>query len=269
MMRLIQIEWLKIKSLKALWIMTALYFIALIMVSVGAKSGLDFLTAKGMDFNGINPSIVPLYAYDDLWQNLAYMASFFKIFPAFILIISMSNEFTYRTHRQNVIDGLSRSEFLLSKMSFAAFLALLSAVVLLLLGFLLGSLHSDVRGTEYMFQSIEFVLAHALQFFIYFTGAMLLVLWIRRSGISIVLLLLYTLLLERIITGILRLALSWDDVINFFPLRAINRLVPNPFGKYIFQETQTFLGLQDLAIALLWLGLFTFGIHWQLRKRDF
>lgn len=269
MIRLIRIEWLKLKHLKAVWILTGLYLLALLAISLSAKFFLEYLTDQGVEWRGVNPSMLPVYAFDDIWQNLAYLASYFKIFPAFILIISISNEYSYRTHRQNIIDGMSRMEFFFSKLSFSAFLSILSAGVLLIIGLVMGSLYSDVQGLDYMVQHIVFVPVHALQFFIYFLFAMFIVFLIKRSGISIVLLLFYTVILEPIFVALTIYALKLPDLALFFPLNAIANLVPVPFGKYAFQETQTYVGAADLGIALLWMAVLSTGIFFLLKKRDF
>jgi hypothetical protein len=269
MIRLIHIEWLKLKYLKAVWVLIGLYLIALLAICLSAKFFLDYITDQGVAYNGINPSMLPVYAFDDIWQNIAYLASYFKIFPAFILIISVSNEFSYRTHRQNIIDGLSRAEFFYSKLSFAAFLSLLSAAVLLLIGLVMGALYSDVTGMEYVLENIVFIPVHALQFFIYFLFAILLVLLIRKSGITIVLLLLYTLAIEPVAAAVIGFALEAPLVAAFLPMQAIGNLVPMPFGKYMFQETQTYVGGADLAIAAVWTFIYAGAIYLNLTKRDF
>lgn len=269
MIRLIRIEWLKLKHLKAVWILIGLYLLALLAISLSAKFFLEFLTDRGIEWRGINPSMLPVYAFDDIWQNLAFLASYFKIFPAFILIISISNEYSYRTHRQNIIDGMSRMDFFFSKLSFAAFLSVLSAGVLLLIGLIMGVLYSDVQGLNYILQHIEFVPVHALQFFIYFLFAMLIVFLIKRSGISIVFLLFYTVILEPIVVALTIYAFKMPTLASFYPMSAIGALVPLPFGKYAFQETQTYVGMGDLAIALLWMALFSVSIYFLLKKKDF
>lgn len=270
MIRLIKIEYLKLKKLKALWILTGLYLVALLAISLSAKLFLDYLTSRGVEFQGFNPSMLPIYDFNDIWQNLAYLAGFFKIFPALILIISVSNEFSYRTHRQNIIDGLSRTEFFLSKLSFAAFLALLSAAVLLVIGLVLGFRYSPVTGAADILENMVFIPVHALQFFTYFLFAIWLVLLIRRSAVTIVLLLLYTIILEPIAAGILYSRfVDLPTVANLLPMQAIGNLVPVPFGKYALQYTQDFVGAADLGFALIWAAIFTGGIFYILRKRDF
>lgn len=270
MIRLIKIEFLKLSKLKAVWVLIGLYLVALVGVSMAGKLVLDYLTGKGVEFNGLNPGMIPIYDFNDIWQNLAFLAGYFKIFPGLILIISVSNEFSYRTHRQNIIDGLSRTEFFLSKLSFAAFLAVVSAVFLLGIGLVLGFLYSPVTDFANITEKMFWVPVHALQFFTYFLFAVWLIMVIRKAAVTIVLLLLYTVVLEPIAAGILYSGLlNMPEIANLLPLQAIGNLVPMPFGKYALQYTQDFVGMRELITALGWAGVLTGGIFYILRKRDF
>jgi hypothetical protein len=115
MIRLFEIEWLKLKNYKIFWILFGLYFLGLLVVCSGGMFLLEYIKRTGGDFKGIDPTILPLYDFPDVWQNTIYVATFFKLFLAFIVIISICNDINYRTLRQNIIDGLSKKEFLISK----------------------------------------------------------------------------------------------------------------------------------------------------------
>lgn len=266
MLRLIRIEYLKLKSNRALWILLGLYFVAIAAVAIGAGAFLDYLTAQGVDYRGINPSIFPIYDWEDIYHNLAYLASFFSVFPAFLLIISVSNEFSFKTHRQNIIDGLSRREFFLSKLSFAAFLAVASAVFLFLLGLLLGLINSESSFSA-IGHSLVFIPGHAFQLFCFFLFSILLVLLIRKSGITIVLLLLYALILEPILSALLKWRVP--QLGEVLPLDSIASLVRVPFSKYILLETQNYMALADILRAGVWGVVFTVIIFLILKKKDF
>src|SRR5690554_1564066 len=130
MLRLVKLEFLKLKTNRAFWILLGIYFLALIVFAFSGGIILKYLENDGVNYQGLSPVMLPIYDFEDIWQNLAWLGYLFKIFPALLIIISITNEFQFKTHRQNIIDGLSRMEFFLSKLSFAIFLALLSAVVI-------------------------------------------------------------------------------------------------------------------------------------------
>ena len=95
--RLLEIEWLKLKNYKVFWILIIMYFLGLILILSSGMFLMQFLKSKGAEFQGIDPTILPLYDFPDVWQNMTYIATFFKIILAFIVIISVTNEISYRT----------------------------------------------------------------------------------------------------------------------------------------------------------------------------
>jgi hypothetical protein len=255
-----------LKSNRAMWILLGLYFIAIAAVAIGSGTFLDYLTGQGVDYRGINPSIFPIYDWEDIFHNLAYLASYFSVLPAFLLIISVSNEFTYKTHRQNIIDGLSRKEFFLSKLSFAAFLSLVSAAFLLILGTVLGLANSE-SGISSFTDSLVFIPGHALQLFCFFLFSILLILLVRKTGFTIVLLLIYALILEPVLSAILKWQVPELGII--FPLDSISAIIRVPFSKYILLQTQDYIAWFDLFRGGLWGVAFTFFIFLILKRRDF
>lgn len=265
--RLVQLEFLKLKSNKALWWLLGLYLLAMIFISLSGGIILQYLANAGVRYRGFDPTLLPIYDFDDIWQNLAYLGYFFKIFPAFLIIISICNEFTFKTHRQNIIDGLSRWEFFSSKLAFAAFLSLLSGILVFVLGLILGFKNSDIKSMEVILAHIAFVPAHIIQLFIYFLAAMFLALLIRKSGITIILLLMYTLIIEPIAVALLNY--YFEPVGSYLPLDSISSLVHIPFGRYILLETQTHIAAPDVLRAAVWCGILIYGIYYQLNKRDF
>lgn len=267
MKRLIQLEFLKLKSNKAMWWLLGLYLISLVFISFSGGMILQSLSDNGLQYNGIDPTILPIYDFDDIWQNLAYLGYFFKIFPAFLIIISVSNEFSFKTHRQNIIDGLSRFEFFLSKTVFAAFLAIISGLLILCLGLVLGFANSSVTDFNSIVASIIYVPAHMFQLFVYFLMAIFLTLLIRKTGITIVLFLMYSVILEPIITSLL--GIWYPSAASLFPLESISSIVHFPFSRYILLETQTFISGPDMLKALFWCLVLGYGIYYQLVKRDF
>ena len=113
--RYLQIEWLKLKNYKTFIRLASLYFILLLLILSSVKLLLSWMASAGAEFEGISPDIIPFYNFPDVWQNLTYLASYLKFFLAFIVIISVTNEYSYRTIRQNIIDGMSPPEFLIAK----------------------------------------------------------------------------------------------------------------------------------------------------------
>lgn len=272
MIRLFEIEWLKLKNYKVFWILIVMYFLGLIIVLSSGMFLMQFMKNQGAEFQGIDPTIIPLYDFPDVWQNMAYIATFFKIILAFIVIISVTNEIGYRTMRQNVIDGLSKWEFLKSKFTLILGLSVAATFFLFMEGLITGLIYSTVRYPELIFSELEFLAAYFLEVVTFLSFALLLGILLKKAGFAIVLIFMYTLIFEPTIT----LNFEHNPWMNeytswaapYFPIKALNNLINVPFQRYVFMEIQDFIALKDVAIVLVWLTIYQLSIFKLLDKRD-
>ncbi|MEQ8583655.1 MAG: ABC transporter permease subunit [Marinoscillum sp.] len=273
MIRALKLEWLKIRDYRTFWILLGMYLLALLVICFGGMFLLEYLKSKGADFNGIDPTILPIYDFPDIWQNTTYLGSFLKVLLAFIVIISVNNDQTYNTLRQNVIDGISKKEYLASKLLFIATLALISTLFLFISGMINGAIYSHVWGARYILDELEFLAAYFYDIIIYCSLAFLLSLIIKKSGFVIVLLFLYTLMFEPILALILEESpwfkgSLWAEIAPFLPIKALNGLIPVPFPKYLFMEIVDNVPMKALLIASGWLVIYLSGILFLLNRRD-
>lgn len=273
MIRALKLEWLKIKNYRTFWILLGMYLLALIIICFGGMFFLEYLKSQGADFEGLDPTILPIYDFPDIWQNTTYLGSFLKVLLAFIVIISINNDQIYNMLRQNIIDGISKKEYLLSKLTFIAGLALISTIFLFFSGLINGSIYSHVWGAEYLFDEWEFLFAYWYDIFIFCTLAFLLSLIIKKSGFVIIALTLYTLMFEPIAGLILTEAPwfkggMWSRIVPFLPIHALNDLINPPFPKYIFREIEDNVPWSAIAISTSWLVIYLSGIVFLLNKRD-
>lgn len=268
MRRLLKLEYLKLRHSRSFWVLLAIYVWCLIVVSFSGRAFLQYLANQGVKYNSLDPTMLPIYDFADIWQNLGYMASFFILFPAFLLLISIANEMSYKTHRQNIIDGLSRGEYALSKFLFAALIAVGSGILLLILGLVQGFLWSPVTDLATIVSGIFFIPAHIFQMLLYMLIAAVIGLWIKRSGPAILILLFYSFIFEPILVLIVENKIS-PEVARLLPLNAIDGLMPMPFSKYIFLKTTTFIPPLNLLIAAGWAVLLFLLLRRALLRRDF
>lgn len=271
MTRLIHIEWLKLKSYRPFWVLVGLYFLCVTLVCCGGRIFLRFLEKQGAIYHGVGPTIIPIYDFSDVWQNMGFVASIFKVFLGIVMIISVSNEIGFRTIRQNVIDGLSKREFYTSKVLVSFLLAVISTLWLLLLGVTMASLYSTV-GLDHMFSSIEFLFAHFLAVFTYLLFAMMIIILIRRPGLVIAGLFMYTFVLEPVAGLIIQEAPHKQDWMRpipaFMPITSMNNLIPFPFLRYAFQEIQDYMTIKAVLIASGWLLLSGFLGYRLIARKD-
>lgn len=266
MLHLLKIDLKKLTSYRTFWIVCGLYFVTLAFSTASGMELLKWLARTVDDFGSkLNVDRIPLYHFPDVWLNLIYFSGFFKIVLGIMTVISITNEFQYRTLRQNVIDGLSRWQFLSTKILTNLMLSLLSVCMIMTISFITGLIYSPEVNWNTVFADMEFLFAYLLEIFAYLSFALMLGIFIQRSGLTIILL-----LLARMLEIILRENINdyVPQVVPFLPLESISNLVPLPFTRYAFQEIRDYLTIDSIAIALGWTLLFNYFSFLKLKKSD-
>jgi len=267
--KIAQLEYYKFRHYKPFLIILGLYVFCFMLSGFSIKSLLDWMIERWKDdevFKRFLEKGIPVFDFVDIWQNLAWLASVFKWIPAFVIIISITLEYSQKTIKQNIIDGLSKKEFLLSKLALVVIISVGSALLLFLLGFFLGLLYSPVKETHYIVENIEFVAAYGLEVFVFLCMAMFFAFWIQKSGVTIILFLLYTACLEPIFTAIMHYQFKWQ--VWYFPVEAINRIVRVPFAKYALSFGHETILIEDVLVSIGWAGIFIALSYWLLSRRD-
>lgn len=266
MLHLLAIDLKKLRSYRTFWIVCGLYFITLAFTTASGMEFLKWIARTFEDFGSkLNINRIPLYHFPDVWLNLIYVAGFFKIVLAIMTVISITNEFQYRTLRQNIIDGLSRWEFLASKILTNALLSLLSVAMILVISFTTGLIYTPTIDWSYVFADMEFLIAYFIEIFAFLSFALMLGILIQRSGLTIILL-----LLARMLEIIVRENIDEivPAIVPFLPLESIANLVPVPLTRYAFQEIRDYLTFNSIAIAVGWTFLFNLFSYLKLKHSD-
>ena len=266
---IVQLEYYKFRHYKPFLIILGLYVFCFLISGLSIKSLLDWFLAKQADDDVLSnflKSGLPIFDFVDIWQNLGWLATIFKWIPAFVIIISVTLEYSQKTIKQNIIDGLSHREFLFSKLALVIMISILSALLLFLLGLFLGLMYSPVKEISYIIENLEFVAGYGLEVFVFLCMAMFFAFWIQKSGVTIILFLLYTASIEPIFTAIMHYEYKWQ--VWYFPVEAINRIIRVPFQKYALSHVHDKIIIQDVFVALGWAAVFIMLSYWMLKKRD-
>ena len=137
MINLLKIEWLKIKSYTGFILLASFFAVGVVasnyIVYIFKRNVLDQVEASKLIFSG-SP-----FDFEMVWKTVTYYSSYFLILPALLLVILMANEFNYKTHRQNIIDGLSRYDFLKVKLAIALVFALGSTLIVIITALVFGA----------------------------------------------------------------------------------------------------------------------------------
>jgi ABC-2 type transport system permease protein len=259
-------EWIKIFNYRTFWILTGVYTSTLVLLMFSLQGIINNIT-----FNVNNKSPLPIpdfsvYSFPAVWQNLTYIAGFLKIFPAFLIIILVTNEFTFNTLKQQIITGSTRLEFLTGKIFLILIFAISVAILIGITGLIAGLMQESPDFKEIIGSKLLFIPAHALELFTYMMFAAFLAVLLKRAGIAVIAFLLYSLILERILA--FRLP---DNISRFLPLEATGNLIPLPNSslmKLFGVSFSEYTSMSDIAICSGWVIVFALLIYSILLKRD-
>ena len=263
MTELLAIEWLKIKRYRTFWVLAGLFLLLLPLWNYEVGHGLIKLGGGGGGMNFLSTA----YSFPQVWSNIGFWGSIFILFISILVIILTTNEYGYRTHRQNVIDGWSRMQFFHAKVLLVVVLSLLCTIYMFILGAVFG------RMTQGSFSDFGSEIKQVSYFFLlslnYLGFALVLALLIRRSGLAIGLFLLYSMIIENILKGIIN-HYTTVPYGNFLFLQCSDELLPFPFMRTL----NTLLGQQGIAtstycmVTLTWCAVYYFAGRLLLQKSD-
>ena len=219
-------EWLKLKSYRPFWIVFTLYPVCLggiVAVSLWGQQKMQEVAQSAGAGQAVD-SHLP-FAFPIVWQSVAYIAGWLHFIPAILLILTVTSEFSFRTHRQNLLEGWSRVQFLGAKWATALGLTFYTVVVALVVTVIAGAVSKSTPTVE----GGEYLLLFFLQSLVYNAFSLLLAFLIRRAALSLAAFLMYSVILENILAFLLNL--KFTGVGNYLPLEAAGGLVPIPYLK--------------------------------------
>lgn len=245
----------KIIPYRTVWVLLLAYLVLLtLFVSAGGN-----LVLNGQQVGAT------LYTFPGVWQKLAYVASYYNLLLGILLIVLITDEFQYRTFRQQVIDGASLVELLQNKAVVSTLLAGFGVLTVLALGFYFG-LTRAAESANQATVGITAVALYGVQVLGILSLAALVAVLVRRSGPAIPLFLLYVWVVE----PLLRFSLP-DTLDRYLPAKVFNSLTPMPGQEVLDTMTgpsSALLPTQALPLALVYTALFWGLSYLILRNRD-
>jgi len=274
-MKLLKIEFKKILTYKTFWIIFGLYFLFLALGIIMAEF---IVNAMVDDINKRLPIPLPhavLFNFPDIWQNLTFFASirYVLIFPAIVVIILITNEFTNKTVRQNIVNGMSKNEFLTSKLLLVFMFSFLITGIITVVIFILGITNTDITGFSMIFSRFSFVFGFFVQLFSFLCYAFFFGFLFRNTGLAIALFTLYSLIIEPVIYFFLRAPFIWENkVYIYLPVNTVIRVVEYPaipaLKKLMNFQLQENVELAACGLPLLYSAVMIGIIFWVFNKRD-
>ncbi len=253
MKTLLRLEWLKVKNYRTFWILVALFIIAVAGINYISfainKQVNDTTSAIGLSTG--NP-----FAFPNVWNTVTWMSSWLLYFPGFIIIFLITNEYTFKTHRQNIIDGLSRSEFVSVKLMIAVILAFCATLIVGITSLVFGLM----AGSTPTLEGLHFVALYFIVALIYILFGLFLAFFLRKAALAVGIYFIYGLIIDNIVPGILRKQFDNKPYGTYLmPIDVADGLLPFPFFssqvKNVIEPANVYicLGLCIAWIVFYWL----------------
>lgn len=266
MLQLFKIEWLKIKTYRTFWVLFGTFCVLF-------PTGFFIFAYKFMEsFSSKNASMQEQmlkgmlgspFEFPTVWQTSAWMGGLFFIIIGMLFIMLITNEVQYRTHRQNIIDGWSRTDFLKAKTSLFLFFLFCSTVLVFISALITGLIYSEDRS--HIFDGIQHIGYFVLMAAGYLMAAFLTAILIKRTGLAIIVYFAVVCILDNMLWA--GLTFRGSQLGYFLPLEVTDSLVPNPF-KPKMMERRTVEDWTLVCGALAYLVLFGYIIKNRFTKTD-
>lgn len=265
MLNLFKIEWLKIRTYRTFWILFVgfLVFFPLAFYFTAYKYMESTSAAAGIEGTMMNSMIDVPFVFPKVWLSASWMGGLFFILIGMLYILLITNEVQYRTHRQNIIDGWSRMDFLKAKFSLLLFFVLTSTVMVFVTGLLTGLIYSN--SVDNIFVGLHYLAYYALMAFLYLMLAFLISILVKRTGLAIIIYFAIVCIVDNVLWA--SLTIRGSQLGYFMPLEAVDSLVPNPFKPKML-EKRTVPDYALLIAAVGYITIYGYIIINYFRKSD-
>ena len=277
MLRLLQIEFHKLWLNRASRILIITYFT--LLTSLAAIAAIKFTIGN----TTIHLAEQGIFNFPYIWHFNTFMAAWFKIFLAVIIVSMVANEYSNKTLKQNLIDGLSKKEFITSKFITVVVFSLISTLFVFVVSLILGLVYSDYNEIGIIFSDLEYLIAYFVKLIGFFSFCLFIGILVKRSAFALGFLGLWF-FLEMITFGMMQWKMGEGSdlpktIVNFFPLGSMWNLIDEPFSRMsAIQTVAKQVGenlelthqvhLQEIIIVLVWTAIFVNLSYYLLKKRD-
>ncbi|WP_081669559.1 ABC transporter permease [Winogradskyella psychrotolerans] len=274
MLRLIKIEfqklWLNKVSLVLIFISFILPFTVLILSSIK----INFFGFFTLELGELG-----IFNFPIIWHITTFFASYFKFFFAIVVVSMIGNEYSNKTLKQNLIDGLSKKEFVLSKFYTIVFFSLCATLLIGIATFVIGMYYSSYTEATIIFREVEFLLAYFVKLVGFFSLCLFFGMLVKRSAFALAFLVVLYIVEWLVfwaavyVSGTVETAFK---VKGFLPLESMYNLINQPIQRIVMTKFPEKTDIMydyavhwyEIAIVLGWTALFVFLSYLLLKKRD-
>jgi len=279
MLRLLSIELHKLKHNTASKVLIILYFGLLVSIALIAAVKIPFFGKT------IHLAEQGIFNFPYIWHFNTYVAATLKFFLLLVIVSMMANEYSNKTLKQNLIDGLSKKQFVLSKFYTVIVFAAISTIFVFIVSLVLGLFYSDYNKLSIITSDLEYLVAFFVKLVGFFSFGLFLGILVKRSAFAI-----GAMVIWWMIEGAYWLVALWlfkdakeamvkaSNAMFWLPLEAMSNLIKEPGSKLgIVKNLAKQMGgftksyeveVATILIVLVWTFIFIYMSYVLLKKRD-
>lgn len=276
MLRLLQIEFIKLWNNRASKVLIISYFTLIICMALIAAIKFDI---GPIEFHVADQGI---FNFPYIWHLNTWIAGGLKLFFAIVIVSMMANEYSNKTIKQNLIDGLSKKEFITSKFITVIVFSLISTLFVFLVSLILGLFYSDFTEFSIVFSDLEYLLAYFAKLVGFFSFCLFLGILVKRSAFALGFLIIWFAIENLAI----RFLIWWfagkeasSAFMKYLPLESMSNLIKEPISRFkAVQSMAAQVGEEfnkdynvhfyELVIVGCWTSIFIYLSYALLKKRD-
>ena len=279
MLRLLSIELHKLKHNTASKVLIIIYFGLLVSIALVAAVKIPFFGKN------IHLAEQGIFNFPYIWHFNTYVAATLKFFLLLVIVSMMANEYSNKTLKQNLIDGLSKKQFVLSKFYTVIVFAAISTIFVFIVSLVLGLFYSDYNKLSIITSDLEYLVAFFVKLVGFFSFGLFLGILVKRSAFAI-----GAMVIWWMIEGAYWLVALWlfkdakeamvkaSNAMFWLPLEAMSNLIKEPGSKLgIVKNLAKQMGgftksyeveVATILIVLVWTFIFIYMSYVLLKKRD-
>lgn len=280
MLRLLTIEFHKLRHNRASRVLSIIYFGLLTCIALIAAIKFDIGPVK------FHLAEAGIFNFPYIWHFNTYIAAILKFFLLLVIVSMMANEYSYKTLKQNLIDGLSKKEFILSKFYTVIAFALISTLFVFVVSLILGLIYSDYNEFSIIITDLQYLFGFFIKLVGFFSFGLFFGILVKRSAFAVGAMVVW-LIIESMTKGLLyysfrkmdNISERVGDIMQFMPFESMSNLIKEPFSRLNAVKTvANQIGEQftksydvqflDVLIVSVWTFIFIYSSYALLKKRD-
>lgn len=268
MTNLLNTEWLKFRKYRAFWWMIAIIALSYPGINYLFFQGFQDTMKRGEMAAQMMKLIVGTpFSFPEVWHTVAYTSSLFIFIPALAVIMFITNEYTFKTHRQNIIDGWSREQFLGGKFIDVVLVSIIVTMLYTVVALIIGLINKNDQAGS-IWEGSKYIGLFMLQVFSQLSIAFLVAFLTRKAFLALGIFIFYSMILENFFSIYAKFNLN--DIGRFLPFEISDRLVPPPAFFNRFDEVRYKAALADINPHILYTILLTaliWGVCYVINKK--